>query len=345
MIALHQSSPARRVLQGPGALRELRAEVDRAKMGKIVLVTSATLAASSSLVRATEELLEGRHQATFAGIREHTPENAVNQLADLLGQTAADGVVSLGGGSVIDGCKAAIHLRGPDQIKHLAIPTTLSGAEFTASAGVTDDSTHRKRGVIDPSAAPQRVVLDPQVTLPTPPRLWLSTGIRALDHAVETVWAPERDPLTQMLALEAIRRLRLSLPACLREPDDVAMREQAQIAAWWAALGLAGNTMGPSHHLGRVLGATFGIGHGITSCVFLPATIEHMAGSDPSLVAPLQEVFGVDSTELVGSACRTFIESLDLPTSLGEAGLAHRDLPRFVEMVPEDWRAIVAACA
>jgi maleylacetate reductase len=345
MIALHQSSPARRVLQGPGALRELPAEVARAEMSKIVLVTSATLARSSSLVRTAEELLESRHQATFAGIREHTPENAVSQLAELLEQTGADGVVSLGGGSVIDGCKAAIHSRGPELVQHLAIPTTLSGAEFTSSAGVTDDSTRRKRGLSDPAAAPQRVVLDPQVTLPTPLRLWLSTGIRALDHAVETVWSPERDPLTGVLALEAIRRLRQSLPGTQRDPEDVPMRERAQIAAWWAALGLAGNTMGPSHHLGRLLGATFGIGHGITSCVFLPATIDHMAESNPSLVVPLQEVFEVGRPELVGTACRQFITSLGLPTSLDGAGLAPEDLPRFVEMVPEGWRSIVAACA
>ena len=314
-------------------------------MRKIVLVTSATLARTSSLVSSAEDLLEGRHQATFAGIREHTPENAVNQLADLLEQVGADGVVSLGGGSVIDGCKAAIHIRGSELVQHLAIPTTLSGAEFTSSAGVTDDSTRRKRGLSDPSAAPQRVVLDPQVTLPTPMRLWLSSGIRALDHAVETVWAPERDPLTQLLALEAIRRLRQSLPETQRSPEDVEMRERAQIAAWWAALGLAGNTMGPSHHLGRLLGATFGIGHGITSCVFLPATIEHMAESDPGLVVPLQEVFGVGGADLVGTACREFIGGLGLPTSLREAGLAPQDLPRFLEMVPEGWYPIVAACA
>ncbi|MHB1499782.1 MAG: iron-containing alcohol dehydrogenase [Candidatus Dormibacteria bacterium] len=345
MVSLHQASPARRVLQGCGALGELRSEVDRAEMSKVVLVTSATLAAASEIVRSVERQLEGRHQATFAGIRQHTPENAVNQLADLLEQTAADGVVSLGGGSVIDGCKAAIHIRGAEGITHLAVPTTLSGAEFTASAGVTDEATQRKRGVVDQRAAPQRVVLDPEVTLPTPERLWLSSGIRALDHAVETVWAPERDPLTILLALEAIRQLRDSLPACQRRPADVAPRETAQIAAWWAALGLAGNSMGPSHHLGRILGAAFAIPHGITSCVFLPATIDHLAGSDPALVGPLEEPFGVHHPGAVAGACREFITGLGLPVTLAGAGLAPRDLPRFLAMVPEDWRAIVGACA
>lgn len=328
-----------------GALRELRAEVDRAEMSRVVLVTSATLASSTPLVRAAEELLEGRHQATFAGIREHTPETAVDELAELLGQTSADGVVSFGGGSVIDGCKAAIHRRLPEHVQHVAVPTTLSGAEFTASAGVTNEATRRKRGLMDPSAAPQRVILDPEVTLPTPPRLWLSTGIRALDHAVETIWAPERDPLTRLLALEAIRGLRHSLPESRRRPDDLAVRERAQVAAWWAALGLAGNTMGPSHHLGRLLGATFSIGHGITSCVFLPATIDHMAATDPTSVAVLQDAFEVAGPELVGRACRAFIQDLGLPTSLTEAGLPARDLPGFLAMVPEDWRPIATACA
>jgi alcohol dehydrogenase class IV len=314
-------------------------------MTKVVLVTSATLASSTDVVTRVEELLRGPHQATFTGVRQHTPENAVHQLADLLDQTGANGVISLGGGSVIDGCKAAIHEFGSNGISHLSVPTTLSGAEFTASAGITDSATHRKRGVVDFASAPSRVILDPEPTLHTPSRLWLATGIRALDHAVETVWAPERDPLTGHLALEAIRGLLASLPACAQHPDDIPARLAAQTAAWWAALGLAGNTMGPSHQLGRLLGATFEIPHGITSCVFLPATIAHIAAEDESLVEALGPAFGVGSPSEVADRCRDFISALGLPTTLAGAGLDSRDLPRFLALVPEEWHAIVTVCA
>jgi alcohol dehydrogenase class IV len=343
---LHQAAPAQRVLLGAGTTSELPAEVDRAGMTKVVLVTSATLkAASSPPSTEVERLLGARHQATFTGVSEHTPESAVRQLQDLLEQTAADGVVSLGGGSVIDGCKAAIHAVGPERIAHLSIPTTLSGAEFTSSAGVTEEESRLKKGMRDPASAPQRVILDPEVTIHTPERLWLSTGIRALDHAVETHWAPEQDPLTILLAAEAIRRLRRGLPVCLRQPEDLSARLNAQVAAWWAALGLAGNTMGPSHLLGRTLGATFEIPHGITSCVFLPAVIEHMARSQPELVLPLLEPFEVSSPEEVGPACRDFISQLGLPVSLENAGLPARDLEHFIALVPAEWRQLVLACA
>ncbi len=345
MLSLHQASPARRVLLGPGGLSQLRAEIDRAEMSKVVLVASATLASSTDVVSRVEDLLRGPHQATFTGVRQHTPENAVHQLSDLLDQTGANGVISLGGGSVIDGCKAAIHQCGASGISHLAVPTTLSGAEFTASAGITDSATHRKRGVVDFAAAPSRVILDPEPTLHTPPRLWLATGIRALDHAVETVWAPEQDPLTTHLAVEAIRGLLVSLPACAEHPEDGQPRLAAQTAAWWAALGLAGNTMGPSHHLGRILGATFEIPHGITSCVFLPATIAHQAAGDDSRIELLGPAFGVGSGDQVAARCRGFIASLGLPTTLSEAGLSPRDLPHFLALVPEKWHDIVRACA
>ncbi|HVD02585.1 MAG TPA: iron-containing alcohol dehydrogenase [Candidatus Dormibacteraeota bacterium] len=344
MIQLSQASPARRVLLGAGALAELPAEVDRGGMTKVVLVTSSTLAKSSALVERVESLLAGPHQATFTGVGQHTPQSAVHQLEELLDQTGADGVVSLGGGSVIDGCKAAIHARGAAGITHLAIPTTLSGAEFTASAGVTDDATRRKKGQVDPESAPRRVILDPDATLATPQSLWLSSGIRALDHAVETIWAPERDPLTSFLAKESIRRLLKFLPECQQQPELLECRHGAQIAAWWAALGLASNTMGPSHQLGRVLGATFGIPHGITSCIFLPATIDHFAITEPALVAPLADPLGASRADMVGTVVRAFVESLGLPTALAAAGFDPDDLPRFLELVPLEWHSIVRAC-
>ncbi len=234
---------------------------------------------------------------------------------------AADGVVSLGGDSVIDGCTAALHGIGTTGRSHIAVPTTLSGAEFTPSAGVIDSESHRKRGLRDPDAAPRVVLLDPEVTLATPERLWLSTGIRALDHAVETIWAPERDALASWLSPEAIRRLRNSLPECRDRPQDVEAHQGAQVAAWWAALGLAGSTMGPSHQLGRILGASFEIRHGITSCVFLPATIRHMDATRRELIAPLAEPFQARSGSGVGDVCQDLVAGLGLPVSLSEAGL------------------------
>jgi alcohol dehydrogenase class IV len=332
------------VLQGEGAASALPDELERLGRSRVVVVSSATLAKKTSLIESLERRLGSRHQATFNGLSQHTPEAAVTELAEVLRGHDADAVVSVGGGSVIDGCKAALHQAGSSaSAVHLAIPTTLSGAEFTASAGVTDGPTHQKRSVVDRDAAPRVVILDPLYALPTPLKLWLGSGIRAVDHAVETVWSPVQDELSNLLAIEALRRLRSALPGCRNAPADAGARHQAQIAAWWAALGLASVPMGPSHSLGKLLGAPFGIPHGITSCALLPAVIEEIAKREPERVAPLAEPFGVAGPEDVSQACRVLIAQLDLPTSLSEAGLSASDLPTYLETVPQEWREVVRA--
>jgi alcohol dehydrogenase class IV len=225
---------------------------------------------------------------------------------------------------------------------HLALPTTLSGAEFTATAGITEAATGQKRSVFDRRAAPRVVILDPEITVATPQRLWLASGIRAVDHAVETVLSPVQDELCTYLALEALRRLRLALPQCQREPADLSARHRAQVAAWWAALGLASVPMGPSHSLGRLLGAPFGVPHGITSCVLLPAVLEEIASAEPSRMAPLVSAFEVAGARDVADGCRALIAGLGLPITLAAAGLAATDLPAYLETIPAQWRDVVS---
>lgn len=332
-----------RVLHGAGAVAALSDELERCGVSRAVVVGSATLARETRLISELELAISSSRVATFTHLSQHTPEAEVEELARLLVELRADGVVSVGGGSVIDGSKGALNSVGPGLATHLAIPTTLSGAEFTASAGITEPGTRQKRSIVDRQSAPRVVILDPQMTLTTPSRLWLGSGIRAIDHAVETVWAPSPDPLSSYLALEALRRLRTALPWCHREPENLAARHQAQIAAWWAALGLASVPMGPSHALGKLLGAPFGIPHGITSCTLLPAVIRQFARTEPERVARLTGAFEVDGPDKVADSCQALIAGLGLPTALSQAGLSSEDLHRYLETVPAAWREVVRA--
>lgn len=343
MTATHVTSPVERVLHGAGASGSLPDELERLQATRVVLVSSATLARETALISELEQAIGSRHQATFTHLSQHTPDQAVSELAQLLGEVRCNGVVSVGGGSVIDGSKAALHQTGAETAVHVALPTTLSGAEFTASAGITDGPSRQKHSIVDRHAAPRVVILDPELTLPTPDRLWLGSGIRAVDHAVETVCSPVQDPLSNYLALAALRRLRSALPQCRREPEDVGARHEAQVAAWWAALGLASVPMGPSHSLGKLLGAPFGIPHGITSCVLLPAVIHEIAATDPDRVAALAPAFDVEGPQEVADACRRLIAELGLPTSMSQAGLSATDLPIYLETVPPEWRSVVRA--
>ena len=339
----HRFAATEHVVVGPGTLSRLPDECEARGYTRVVVVTGRTLRERTPVIAEVERLLGSRHVATFSGITEHVPGSAVEELAALLRESRADGAVSVGGGSPIDGTKAALYHLDEGHTTQIAVPTTLSAAEFTPTAGVTDDATRRKGGVAHPRLTPRSVILDPQITVHTPERLWLSTGIRALDHAVESVYAPEGDAFAVELGLRAIAMLRESLRWTSRDPGDLSARQESQVAAWYSGMGLAATTVMPSHPLGRVLGASFGVGHGITSCVLLPASIDWKARQDEQAVAPLCEAFGVDSVLQVGAACRAFVASLGLPTTLRDAGLDEAALQRYLEMIPPEWQAIARA--
>jgi maleylacetate reductase len=339
----HRFAGTERVLVGAGSVAGLPDECDARGMRRVVIVTGRTLHERTDVVARVKSLLGARHVATYAGIREHVPGTAVQELTALLRDTHADGAVAVGGGSPIDGTKAALYHLDEGATAQIAVPTTLSAAEFTPTAGVTDEATQRKGGVVHPRLTPRCAILDPQLTVHTPERLWLSTGIRALDHAVEPVYAPEGDRFATELSLHAIATLRTALPACRRDPSDLDAREQAQVAAWYSGIGLAAVTVMPSHPLGRVLGASFGVGHGITSCVLLPPSIDWVAARAPERVAPLCHAFEVTTPDAVGAAVRDFVASLGLPVTLRDAGVDAAALERFVAMVPEEWAPIARA--
>ncbi|HEV7680115.1 MAG TPA: iron-containing alcohol dehydrogenase [Candidatus Dormibacteraeota bacterium] len=339
----HRFTATEHVLVGPGTLASLAGECDALGMHRVVVVTGRSLRENTPVIAEAERLLGERHAATFSGITEHAPASGVRALTDVLREHGADGAVAIGGGSPIDATKAALHALDGGTTRQIAVPTTLSAAEFTPTAGVTDDQTRRKGGVAGYTLAPRAVILDPQTTVHTPERLWLSTGIRALDHAVEAVYAPEGDRLAIELGLRAIAMLRSALPASRDDAQDVAPRGEAQVAAWYSGMALAAVSVVPSHPLGRILGATFDIGHGITSCVLLPAAIDWTAQREPARVEPLCAAFEVQRPEDVGTACRAFVASLGLPTTLRDVGLDGAALQRYLEMVPEQWRDIPRA--
>jgi maleylacetate reductase len=339
----HRFAATEHVVVGPGALASLPDECDGLGMHRVVVVTGRSLREKTPVIAEAERLLGERRAATFAAITEHVPASGVEALTEVLRSSGADGAVAIGGGSPIDATKAALHALDGGQTRQIAVPTTLSAAEFTPTAGVTDDATRRKGGVAGYLLTPRAVILDPEVTVHTPERLWLSTGIRALDHAAETVYAPEGDHFAVELSLRAIAMLRSALPASRHDPRDLALRQEAQVAAWYSSFGLAAMALMPSHPLGRILGAGFGVGHGITSCVLLPSSIDWMAEREPDRVAPLCAAFEVRQPSEVGAACRAFVASLGLPTTLREAGLDDAALQRYLEMIPEQWRDIARA--
>jgi maleylacetate reductase len=285
------------------------------------VITGRSLNEKTSLIRRVEALLGGRHAGTFAGMGQHTPGGAVEKAAVEAELAAADLLVSVGGGSVIDGTKAVARELGyPQQV---AIPTTLSGAEWANRAGVTDERSGRKRGFADPKTVPRVVVLDPEATVFTPEKLWLSTGIRALDHAVEGFLFGGDHPVTDVTGLEGARRLMEYLPLSKREPEDLEARLELQLAAWLSYFGPANTPMGLSHELGRRIGASYEVPHGITSCIILAPSLQVVKERiHDERWHMLSRALGGEPPERVSS----LVEELGLPGRLREVGVPEEDL-------------------
>jgi maleylacetate reductase len=308
-----------RVHFGADALEKL--EEEARSYDRALVITGRSLNEETSLIRRVEALLGGRHEGTFAGIGQHTPGGAVERAAVEAEMAAADLLVSVGGGSVIDGTKAVARELGyPTQV---AVPTTLSGAEWANRAGVTDESAGRKRGFVDPMTVPQVVVLDPEATVFTPEKLWLSTGIRALDHAVEGFLYGGDHPVTDVTGLEGAHRLLEYLPLSRREPEDLEARLELQLASWLAYFGPANTPMGLSHELGRRIGASYEVPHGITSCITLAPSLRLAKKHVPEeRWRRLSEACGGSPPERVSS----LVEELGLPGRLREVGVPEEDL-------------------
>ena len=231
---------------------------------------------------------------------------------------------------------------GADVPVHIAVPTTLSAGEFTDVAGITDEQTRIKHALFDARLAPRTVIADPVVTIDTPTWLWAASGIRALDHAIETLYASRRHPISEPLAERAIGMLLEHLPASCGDRDgSVIHRGHCQMAAWLAVFGITNAGFGLSHVLGHQIGPRWNVPHGFTSAIMLPHAMRVMAAAVPSRFDAIARAFGVafdaGNPQPAALACadRTalFIERLSLPSRLRDVGVPQEGLRNVAGVV------------
>ena len=340
-----------RVISGAGTVDSLAADLDRRRLTRAVIVTGRTLAASALLDRITHPLGD-RCVFVFKEAKQHVPSSSVRDLARVLEQQQADCVISLGGGSPIDTVKAAVHtvLTGSGEASsedegpvHIAVPTTLSAGEFTSVVGITDDETRVKRAVSDPRLCPRTVFLDPTVTLETPRWLWAASGVRALDHAVETIYSARRHPLSDALASRGLSLLLAHLAAALSATgtEQLEHRLQCQLAAWLSVFGLTNAGLGLSHALGHQIGPRWNIAHGVTSCITLPHAMRFMARTAPERFGPIARAFGLvfdaANATTVALECADrmahFVAQFDLPHRLGDVHVPRAEIGEVAGIV------------
>jgi len=221
-------------------------------------------------------------------------------------------------------------------VRFIAIPTTLSAGEFNASAGCTDTTRHVKESFAHPLMAPRTVILDPSVTVHTPAWLWLSTGIRAVDHAVEDLCSVNGQPMSDAASIHALRLLATGLRAVKSNPSDVASRLDCQLGAWMSMVGAqTGVTKGASHGIGHVLGGTAGVPHGYTSCVMLPHVLRFNYEVNAERQALVSEALGKPDAP-AADVVATLIADLGLPSRLRDVGVKEDQLDVIAEHAMHD---------
>jgi maleylacetate reductase len=332
----------------------LAQEVDRLDARAVFVLASGTLSRESDLVERLRQMLGNRFAGLFARIGAHTPRSDVVAAADMAREAGADLIVTLGGGSVTDAAKmvglclgngvtapeqldnfrATIAADGtlrrpavkPPGVRMIAIPTTLSAGEFSAGAGCTDTRRHLKESFSHPQMIPRTVILDPEAAAPTPEWLFLSTGIRAVDHAVEDICSTNGQPISEGAAYQALRLLGKGLPAVKADPADLDARLDCQIGAWLSMVGSqSGVSKGASHGIGHVLGGTANVPHGYTSCVMLPHVLRFNHPVNADKQARVSEALGHPG-EPAADAVAALIAGLGLPTRLCDVGVKENQL-------------------
>ena len=337
-----------RVVFGAGSVARLGDELDRLGASRAVVVTGRTLGTSALLDRVTGAL-GTRCVQVFAGARQHVPASAAAELSRVLDATRADCVVSFGGGSPIDAAKAAVHLQlagagasgSRPALPHVAVPTTLSAGEFTAVVGITDDDSRVKHAIADPRLAPRVVVLDPELTAETPRWLWAASGMRAVDHAVETLYSTYHHPVSAAQAASALALLAAHLEPSLDAPSGLEHRVTCQTAAWMSVQGIAYAGLGLSHALGHQIGPRWNVAHGITSCITLPHAMRAVARKRPdrfeAIAGALRLSFDAERPAAAAmasaDAVAALVARLELPSRLSAVGVPRSELQGVAAVV------------
>jgi maleylacetate reductase len=343
---------------GRPAAEAVAQAAERLGAKRVFILAGKTLNRDTDTVRQIAGALGSRYAGVHDDMPAHSPRDAVVACANKARDAGCDLLVSVGGGSTTDGGKAVTiclehDIREPDglepfrtvvdevtgkrsfpqyrapTVRQICVPTTLSGGEFNARAGVTEPRLRLKQAYIHPGLIPLAVIFDPAIAVHTPEWLWLSTGIRAVDHCVEGICASEAHPYGDAQALQGLAMLARALPRVKADAGDLDARMDCQIGTWLSTGPLtSGVPMGASHGIGYVLGAVFGVPHGHTSCVMLPSVMrwnKPVNAARQALVAAAMGHPGEDA----GDVLDAFIRNLGMPRSLREVKVGPEHFDRI----------------
>jgi alcohol dehydrogenase class IV len=344
-----------RVIFGASSLQEVPLEASRLGVDKVVLVSDRLLAEKTDIVQRAERLLGQKLVAEFLDVPSDSSVEAVEKGYGLAKAKGAQGVVSIGGGSVIDTAKGIAillseggHLRDYEGFQnlsrkaapHIAVPTTAgTGSEVTYVAVIKDEEAKRKVLFGDYNILPDSAILDPELTTTLPRHLTAATGMDALSHAIEAIHSLQSEPIADALGLHAIRLLREAMPRCVDAPDDLIARGEQLIASCIAGAAFSNAQVGLCHAIAHTVGAHFGVHHGLANSIALPFVVMFNYETAVEKYKMIASAFGMTG-EVTGKALaialQAFARSLGLPCAFKDLGVPMDALPSLAEQTLAD---------
>jgi maleylacetate reductase len=319
---VHEALPMRVVFRAGAATTAVAEETERLGLRRVLVLSGRHGLDTAGAVAAS---LGGACAGIHPGAVMHVPVKVADEAVAVARELDADGLVAVGGGSAV-GLGKAVALR--TGLPLLAVPTTYAGSEMTPVWGLTEDGV--KRTGRDRRVLPRSVVYDPELTLSMPPALSGTSGVNALAHAVESLYAPDASPIVSLMAEEGVRALAEALPRVVADPGGLDARGRALYGAWLCGACLGATTMGLHHKLAHVLGGAFDLPHSETHTVLLPYVLAFNAPAAPGAMAALRRALATEdpARELWDLGGR-----LGAPRSLADVGLPAAGIDRVVELV------------
>jgi alcohol dehydrogenase class IV len=313
-----------RVVFGEGTFDQVPDEIDRLGARRILLISDRSGRSwAEQLAGALGDLIVGR----ISEVRPHVPVEDAEIARRLAREGNADAVVTVGGGSAT-GLGKAVALDRPIPI--LAIPTTYAGSEMTPIWGLTSGA--RKETGRDPAVQPRTVVYDPRLTLSLPPEVSGPSGMNALAHCVEALYAEGATPITSLMAEQGIRVLARGLPRVVADPADLDGRTEVLAGAYLAGAAFAVAGSGIHHKICHVLGGAYDLPHAEMHTVVLPHALAHVAPSQPEAIGRMAAAFGEPD---VPAAIFDLARAIGAPAGLAEIGMPRDRLDEAAGLVAE----------
>ena len=360
-----------RIIFGQGRADALPAELDRLGSKRVMVLSGRSVAEKTDTVRRVASLLGDQCLAVYSNLPQRAPLATAVEATQIALDQGVDTLVGVGGSTISDAARMigvmmaegltseeALRERshqgggnfqsraGGDKLPwQVSIPTTLSAGEFNKGGGnVLDDQAGHKIRVRHPDLYAHLIVLDPDMTEGTPDWLWLSSGVKALDHCIERLYCQGSQPATDATTVKAAELLFSNLLQSREELGNSEARLNCLVGAWMSMMGAPSVGSGLSHAIGHVIGVKYSVGHGYTSCVTQPYVMEFNRSASADKQALLAQAAGIDArgmsdeaaAEAVAQVVDEFVMELGMPHRLRELEIPQEDLLTIAEMTLED---------